>query len=102
VQQLKLLKEKKVVDKMTLYILYPGVDETGFEKVAGATTSKEAWEILQITYKGADWIKQIRLQTLRCEFEMLRMNNTEEVSEYIISVQTITNQLKRNGESLSE
>jgi C4-type Zn-finger protein len=33
---------------------------------------------------------------------MLRMNNTEGVSEYITRVQTITNQLKRNRESLSE
>jgi hypothetical protein len=42
VQQLKLLKEKKVADKTALYILYQGVDEVGFEKVAEATISKEA------------------------------------------------------------
>jgi transcriptional regulator with GAF, ATPase, and Fis domain len=33
---------------------------------------------------------------------MLRMNNTEGVSDYITKVQTVTNQLKINGESLSE
>jgi hypothetical protein len=58
------LKEKKVADKMTLYILYQGVDEAGFEKVAEATTSKKAWRILQTTYKEADRVKHIRLQTL--------------------------------------
>jgi Domain of unknown function (DUF4219) len=41
-QQRKLLKEKKVADKTTLYILYQGVDEAGFEKVAEAITSKDA------------------------------------------------------------
>jgi hypothetical protein len=46
VQQLKLLKEKKVADKTALYILYQGVHEVGFEKVAEATISKEAWGIL--------------------------------------------------------
>jgi Domain of unknown function (DUF4219) len=51
VQQLNLLKEKKVADKTTFYMLYQGVDEPGFEKVAEATTSKEAWEILQTAYK---------------------------------------------------
>jgi hypothetical protein len=60
-QQLKLLKEKKVADKTALYILYQGVDETGFEKVAEAITSKEVWGILQTVYKGADRVKQIRL-----------------------------------------
>jgi gag-polypeptide of LTR copia-type/Domain of unknown function (DUF4219) len=102
VQQLKLLKEKKVADKTALYILYQGVDEVRFEKVVEATTSKKVWEILQTAYKGADRVKQIRLQTLRCEFEMLRMNSTEGVSDYITRVQIVMNQLKRNGESLSE
>jgi hypothetical protein len=57
VQQLKLLKKKKVADKTTLYILYQGVDEVGFKKVAEAKTSKESWEILQIAYKGANRVK---------------------------------------------
>jgi hypothetical protein len=72
------LKENNVVDKTMLYILYQRVDEVGFEKVVGATTSKEAWRILQTAYKIVDLVKQIRLQTLRREFEMLRMNNTKE------------------------
>jgi hypothetical protein len=60
IQQLKLFKEKKVANKTTLYILYQGVDEVGFEKVVGVTTSKEAWRILQTDYKEADREKQIR------------------------------------------
>jgi division protein CdvB (Snf7/Vps24/ESCRT-III family) len=65
VPQMKALKEKRVADKTTLYILYQGVDEAGFEKIAGATTSKEAWGILQTAYKGAERVKQVRLQALR-------------------------------------
>jgi Domain of unknown function (DUF4219) len=57
VQQLKLLNEKKVVDKTILYILYQGVDEAGFKKVAETITSKEAWGILQTAYKRADRVK---------------------------------------------
>jgi gag-polypeptide of LTR copia-type len=33
---------------------------------------------------------------------MLRMNNTKGVSDYITKVHTMTNQLKRNKESLSK
>jgi gag-polypeptide of LTR copia-type/Zinc knuckle len=89
VSQTKALKEKRV-------------DDTGFEKIAGATSAKEAWGILLTAYKGADGVKHIRLQTLRGEFELLRMNSTEGVSNYITRVQTMSNQLKRNGENLSE
>jgi division protein CdvB (Snf7/Vps24/ESCRT-III family) len=73
---MKALKEKRVADKTALYILYQGVDEVGFEKIVGAITSKEAWRILQTAYKGAEKVKQVRLQTLRGEFESLKMKDS--------------------------
>jgi hypothetical protein len=38
---MKALKEKKVRDKTTLYILYQGVDRIDFEKLVEATSVKE-------------------------------------------------------------
>jgi hypothetical protein len=40
--QIKATKEKKMKDKSALYMLYQTVDEAGFEKIATATTTKEA------------------------------------------------------------
>jgi len=40
--QTKALKEMRSKDKATLYMLLRVVDESGFEKIASATTSKEA------------------------------------------------------------
>nr|GEU96301.1 retrovirus-related Pol polyprotein from transposon TNT 1-94 [Tanacetum cinerariifolium] len=45
--QLKAWKEKRMKDKTALYLLFQSVDESGFEKIAEATTSKEAWERLE-------------------------------------------------------
>jgi len=45
-------------------IIYQGLDEMTFEIIAFATSSKEIWEMLQKTYKGADKVKRIRLQSL--------------------------------------
>ena len=102
VNQLKALKETRMKDKTALYLLFQVVDESGFEKITGATTSKAAWEILENAYKGADRVKQVRLQTLRGELEAMKMKETEGVSDYITRVQTIVNQLKRNGETLTD
>jgi len=52
--QLKVLKEAHVKDKAALYILYQAVDQSGFEKIASAKSSKEAWGILEKAYKGDD------------------------------------------------
>ena len=42
--ELKVLKEARKKDKTTLYLLLKAVDESGFEKIVGAKTSKEAWD----------------------------------------------------------
>jgi hypothetical protein len=100
--QVKELKESRKKDKTALYLMYQAVDESGFEKIAGAKTSKEAWETLEKAYKAADRVKQVRLQTLRGEFKTLRMKESEGVSDYITRVEIVVNQLKRNGEEISE
>jgi gag-polypeptide of LTR copia-type len=96
------LKEARSKDKTALYILFRAVDESGFEKIAGATTSNEAWNILEKVFKGTDRVKQVRLQTLRGELESIKMKESESVSDYITRVQAVVNQLIRNGEALTD
>jgi len=83
-------------------MLYRVVDEAIFEKIAGASTSKEAWDILEKAFKGAIRVKQMRLQTLRGELEAMKMKESKDVSCYITRVQMVANQLKRNGETLTD
>ena len=44
----------------------------------------------------------MRFQTLRGELESMKMKESENVSDYITSVQIMANQLNQNGEMLSE
>jgi predicted AlkP superfamily phosphohydrolase/phosphomutase len=83
-------------------MLFQAVDESDFEKIADVTTSKEAWDILEKVFKGADRIKQVRFQTLRGELESMKMEELESVSNYITSVEAVVNQLIRNGEALTD
>ncbi|GAU51887.1 hypothetical protein TSUD_416720, partial [Trifolium subterraneum] len=100
--QNKALKETRSKDKTALYVLFRAVDESGFEKITGSTTSKEAWDTLQKAFEGADRVKQVRLQTLRGELERMHMKESESVSDYITRVQTVVNQLTRNGEKVTD
>jgi hypothetical protein len=100
--QNKALKETRSKDKTALYMLFRAVDESGFEKIASSTTSKEAWDTLKKAYEGADRVKQVRLQTLRGEFERMQMKESETVSDYITRLQTVVNQLNRNGETVTD
>ena len=44
----------------------------------------------------------MRLQTLRGELEAMKMKESEDVSSYVTRVQTVANQHKRNGETLTD
>ncbi|KAA8524585.1 hypothetical protein F0562_011008 [Nyssa sinensis] len=98
----KTLKEQRKKDKKALFLLYQGLDESTFEKVAEAPNSKQAWEILATIFQGVDRVKRIRLQNLRGEFEALHMKEGEVVSDYFSWLLVIMNGLKRNGEKIDD
>nr|GEV71615.1 hypothetical protein [Tanacetum cinerariifolium] len=93
--QLKALKEKRMKAKTALYLLFQSVYESGFEKIVGASTAKQAWDTLEKAYKGTDRVKQVRLQTLRGKLEAMKMKEAKGALDYITRVQTVVNQLKQ-------
>ncbi|KAH9671981.1 hypothetical protein KPL70_017541 [Citrus sinensis] len=96
------LKDLKKKENKAKYLIFQSLDEDAFEKIAGTTSSKEAWEKLETSYKGAEQVKKVRLQTLRGEFESLHMKASKSISDYFTRVVTVFNELKRNGEELKE
>ena len=102
VDQKATLKDQRKKDKKALYLIYQGFDDSTFEKVAEASTSKAAWDTLNTIFKGVDRVKRIHLQSLRAEFESTHMNEGENVFDYYSRLLGIVNEMKRKGEKLEE
>ena len=88
-------RESRRKDRKVLFFIYHALDEANFEKVAGTTTSKQAWEILENAYKGIEKVKKVGLQILWAEFEALQMKESETIVGYFIWVLSMVNQLRR-------
>ncbi|GAU24779.1 hypothetical protein TSUD_356080 [Trifolium subterraneum] len=101
-QQRTTFREAQKKDNKTLFLIHQCVDSKVFEKIADATTSKDAWDILQKSYGGDAKVKKVKLQALKRQFELLEMKNDEAVAEYFTRVETLTNQMKNCGSTLSE
>ncbi|XP_074369146.1 uncharacterized protein LOC141710317 [Apium graveolens] len=97
-----ILKETRKKDKKALYTIIQGVDESTIEKISNAKMAKDAWEILQISFQGVEKVKKVRLQVLCGEFKNLKMKNSENIGELVTRLKTVTNEMKRNGESLDD
>ena len=78
------------------------LDDVMLPKITGASNSKEAWDILQQAYHGNDKVKTVRLQTLRTQFETLKMFDSDSVDMFMRKVMGILNQLRINGETIAD
>ena len=56
-----------------LNALFSAVTNEEFKKISSTETTKDAWIILQTTYKGTKAVKLLKLQRLTTSFEEIKM-----------------------------
>ena len=89
-------------DLKARFYINQSLDPMIFEKIAHATSAKGAWDILMNTYRGVEKVKKVRLQTMRRQLELLQMTKTEKVADYFSRTLVLVNQMKSNGETISD
>ncbi|KAK4403761.1 hypothetical protein Sango_0744700 [Sesamum angolense] len=96
------LENKKAKDSEALYYIQTAVADHIFPRISVATSAKEAWSILQKEYQGSAKVRIIKLQTIRRDFENMKMKDSETIDEYYTKVRELVNQLKAYGEDIPE
>ena len=73
-----------------------------FKKISSTETAKEAWTILQTTYKGTKAVKDSKLQRLTTSFEEIKMEEEEDESfdEFYAKLKDTVNSAFNLGETI--
>ncbi|GKF66489.1 hypothetical protein Tco_0193006, partial [Tanacetum coccineum] len=72
------------------------------EEVAKYKSAKDVWESIKVRYIGAARVQKARLQTLRNELKMLKMNDNESINDFAGKISGIVAKFKCLGSSLEE
>ncbi|CAJ2654309.1 unnamed protein product [Trifolium pratense] len=98
--QKKELKENKQKDSKALFFLQQAVEDSIFPRIMGATSAKDAWGTLKEEFQGSDKVHAIKLQTLRREFELIKMKESETVKNYYTKIKELVSQMRSYGDNI--
>ena len=95
-------KKKYETNAKAVNTLLGCLSQSEFVKVMQYKSAKERWDKIVLSYEGDEQVKMTKLQTLRIQYENLRMYNDESVANYFLRVDEIVNCMKNLGEEVKE
>lgn len=90
------------VDKVALAMIYQGIPEDVLLSIADKKTAKDAWDAIKTMSQGADRVKKARIQTLRAEFEVMSMKDSEQLDDFYMRLNGIVSNIRALGEEVKE
>ncbi|XP_049399671.1 uncharacterized protein LOC125863677 [Solanum stenotomum] len=96
------LQNNKQKDAKALVFIQQAVHDSVFSRIAAATTSKQAWSILQKEFQGDSKVIVVRLQSLRCDFETLMMKSGESIADFLSRAVAIVSKMRSYGEKVTD
>ncbi|XP_010507316.1 PREDICTED: uncharacterized protein LOC104783913 [Camelina sativa] len=95
-------EEATTHDMMALQILQTVVSDQIFSRIEPAKSSKEAWDSLQNEFQGTPQVRLIKLQSLRRQYENLKMNKSDNIKVFKEKLIDLENQLRVHGKEKTD
>ncbi|KAL4362450.1 hypothetical protein GQ457_04G012430 [Hibiscus cannabinus] len=99
--ELKKFSDDEMKDARALSHIINCISDTIFPKIMRASSAKEAWRLLQEEFHGDEKIRNIRLNTLRSQYDNMKMKENEDIRGYTSRFMEVVNQMKIYGEDIS-
>ncbi|GKU93722.1 hypothetical protein SLEP1_g7290 [Rubroshorea leprosula] len=98
VAQMKRNAEYNVGTYRALSFLHNAVANDIFPKIASCQNAHEVWEALKEEYEGSARDKSVTLLTLKREFKLLKMKETDTIRQYSSKLVDLVTQIRMQGE----
>jgi hypothetical protein len=85
-----------------LNTLQTGLSKKILAKVLNCNNAKQFWDKLETIYVGDSKVKRAKLQTLRVQYEGLKMKDEENISKYFERFDNIVNAIRGLGVEVSD
>ncbi|XP_075473493.1 uncharacterized protein LOC142504532 [Primulina tabacum] len=80
-----------------LNAIFSSVDTNMFRLITNCVSAKDAWDILQRHCEGSESVRRTRLRIVTSKFEMMRMEEFENILEYDRRLRKIANEAFSRG-----
>lgn len=89
-------------NRMARATIFNVIPEDVLFLVAKKESARDVWIALRTMFLGADRVQEARVQSLKEEFENLKMKTSETVEDYAFKVGTIVNKIRELGEIIED
>ena len=95
-------KKNYEINAKAVNALTGSLTESEFVKVMQLNIAKEIWDKIILSYEGDAKVKSAKLQTLRIEYENLKMHSDENISSFFLHLDDVVNRMRNLGETITE
>ncbi|GKV10956.1 hypothetical protein SLEP1_g22252 [Rubroshorea leprosula] len=88
---------KIMINNKAINMLQCALNPTEFHRVFGCDTTKEMWDMLEVTHKGTSQVKELQINRLIYMYELFKMKPEESIQEMYTRLNDIVTNLKALG-----
>jgi hypothetical protein len=89
-------------EEMAMTIISQGIDDETLLRVAEKETAAEVWAALRSMHVGVERVREARIQSLRSEFDGLKMSYAESVDVFAAKFTTLVGRIRELGDPMEE
>jgi hypothetical protein len=90
------------VDHEALLGIYSAVPDSVMSLLAGHDSAKAAWDAIKVANVGHERVQEASLQSMRLDFEELKMGDSEAVDAFAQRINTLVSGLRSLGENVPD